>query len=178
MWRYGSVWKRIQLRLSLVSTSKPQPLTAISYLTQCPNSPTFSPAMIFFSNNQTASLTGPAGSLLLPPDDEITLKLAMLYAGDCEGLGPSQAARKFGYSPQRYFQLSPEPALGRTHHRRLRPAKRNSTRLIPKRRPRRCSRSGPRKSSARPQPIPRVWSERCGSCWPTKFPATWSVSGC
>ena len=32
--------------------------------------------MIFFSNNQTASLTGPAGSLLLPPDDEITLKLA------------------------------------------------------------------------------------------------------
>jgi hypothetical protein len=39
------------------------------------------------------------------PDDEITLKLAMLFEGDCEGLGPLEAARKFGYSKQRYFQL-------------------------------------------------------------------------
>jgi hypothetical protein len=39
------------------------------------------------------------------PEDEITLKLAMLYEGDCEGLGPLKAAEKFGYSKQRYFQL-------------------------------------------------------------------------
>lgn len=29
----------------------------------------------------------------------------MLYEGECEGLGPLEAARKFGYSKQRYFQL-------------------------------------------------------------------------
>jgi polysaccharide deacetylase 2 family uncharacterized protein YibQ len=41
----------------------------------------------------------------LPDDDEITRKLAMLFEGQCEGLGPSAAARKFGYTKQRYFQL-------------------------------------------------------------------------
>ena len=61
--------------------------------------------MISFSQDHVASLTGPAGSLLLLPNDEITLKLTMLYEGDCEGLGPLAAARKFGYSKQRYFQL-------------------------------------------------------------------------
>ena len=29
----------------------------------------------------------------------------MLIEGECEGLGPSRAARKFGFSKQRYFQL-------------------------------------------------------------------------
>jgi hypothetical protein len=29
----------------------------------------------------------------------------LLYEGDCEGLEPLEAARKFGYSKQRYFQL-------------------------------------------------------------------------
>lgn len=61
--------------------------------------------MISFSENQTPSLTGSAGTLLVRPDDEITLKLAMLYEGDCGGSGPLEAARKFGYSKQRYFQL-------------------------------------------------------------------------
>ena len=61
--------------------------------------------MISFSENQLPSLTGPAGSLLVLPKDEITLKLAMLYEGECEGLGPLKAADKFGYSKQRYFQL-------------------------------------------------------------------------
>lgn len=61
--------------------------------------------MISFSQDHIPSLTGPAGSLLAPPNDEITLKLAMLFEGDCEGLGPLEAARKFGYSKQRYFQL-------------------------------------------------------------------------
>ena len=61
--------------------------------------------MISFSENHVASLTGTVGSLLVLPNDEITFKLAMLFEGDCEGLGPLAAARKFGYSKQRYFQL-------------------------------------------------------------------------
>jgi hypothetical protein len=61
--------------------------------------------MISFSQDHIPSLTGEAGSLLVLPGDEITLKLAMLYEGDCEGLGPLAAAQKFGYSKQRYFQL-------------------------------------------------------------------------
>lgn len=50
-------------------------------------------------------LAGPAGQLPIPNNDEITLKLAMIYEGDCTELGPLAAARKFGYSKARYFQL-------------------------------------------------------------------------
>ena len=52
-----------------------------------------------------ARLHGPSGSLPVPDDDEVTRKLAMLYEGQCQGLGPTRAARKFGYCKQRYFQL-------------------------------------------------------------------------
>ena len=41
-------------------------------------------------------LAGPIGSIPLRDDDEITTKLAMLFEGQCEGLGPSKAAEKFG----------------------------------------------------------------------------------
>ena len=51
------------------------------------------------------ALVGPAGRLEVPTEDEITRKLLMLIEGECEGLGPLQAAKKFGYSRQRYFQL-------------------------------------------------------------------------
>ena len=51
------------------------------------------------------SLVGSAGSLDVRNDDEITRKLAMLIEGDCEGLGPAQAAKKYQFSRQRYFQL-------------------------------------------------------------------------
>jgi hypothetical protein len=51
------------------------------------------------------ALVGEHGSLLVIPDDEITLKLAMLIEGECEGLGPLRAAEKYHYSKQRYFQL-------------------------------------------------------------------------
>jgi hypothetical protein len=61
--------------------------------------------MISFSDNHQPSLAGTAGSLPVFPKDEITLKLAMLFEGECEGLGPLAAARKFGFSKQRYFQL-------------------------------------------------------------------------
>ena len=61
--------------------------------------------MITFTDQKQPQLTGAAGSLLVIPDDEITLKLAMLYEGQCEGLGPTQAATRFGYTKGRYFQL-------------------------------------------------------------------------
>jgi len=60
--------------------------------------------MAWFDLDQQ-SLVGPAGALLVPDDDEITHKLSMLIEGECEGLGPIQAAHKFHFSKQRYFQL-------------------------------------------------------------------------
>jgi len=48
---------------------------------------------------------GPYGSLLIDPEDEVSLKLAMLVKGECGGEGPLHAAREFGFSRQRYFQL-------------------------------------------------------------------------
>jgi hypothetical protein len=50
-------------------------------------------------------LAGSGGLLKVLAEDEITRKLLMLIEGECEGLGPVRAARKFGYSKQRYFQL-------------------------------------------------------------------------
>ena len=54
---------------------------------------------------QKQQLVGSRGSLPVDPQDEVTRKLAMLIEGQCEGLGPSQAAEKLGYTKQRYFQL-------------------------------------------------------------------------
>jgi transposase len=51
------------------------------------------------------ALVGPKGHLDVRRDDEVTRKLSMLIEGECEGLGPTRAARKFGFSKQRYFQL-------------------------------------------------------------------------
>jgi transposase len=56
-------------------------------------------------DGKTLQLQGPEGTLAVLEDDEITLKLAMLYEGQCEGLGATAAARKFGYTKQRYYQL-------------------------------------------------------------------------
>ena len=54
---------------------------------------------------QSQLLIGEHGSLAVTENDEITRKLSMLIEGECEGLGPSKAAEKFGFSRQRYFQL-------------------------------------------------------------------------
>ena len=56
-------------------------------------------------DGKRADLHGPTGTLPVRDDDEITRKLAMLVEGECEGLGPTRAAEKFGYCKQRYFQL-------------------------------------------------------------------------
>jgi len=50
-------------------------------------------------------LFGPGGQLQVPDGDDVTRKMAMLIEGECGGLGPSKAARKYGFSRQRYFQL-------------------------------------------------------------------------
>ena len=50
-------------------------------------------------------LEGPSGTLVVPKNDEIVHKLAMLFEGECEGLGATAAARKFGFTRQRYYQL-------------------------------------------------------------------------
>lgn len=48
---------------------------------------------------------GPNGSLSIDTDDEVSVKLAMLVKGECGPDGPCRAAREFGFSRQRYFQL-------------------------------------------------------------------------
>jgi hypothetical protein len=54
---------------------------------------------------QQSSLVGQAGSLAVAENDEVTRKLAMLIEGECEGLGAVKAAKKYGYTRQRYFQI-------------------------------------------------------------------------
>jgi hypothetical protein len=56
-------------------------------------------------DHQQHQIQGEAGSLDVAADDEVARKLAMLIQGECEGLGPAQAAQSFGYSRQRYHQL-------------------------------------------------------------------------
>jgi len=50
-------------------------------------------------------LIGPKGFIQIRDDDEIALKLGMLFEGECEGIGAAKAAEKFGYTRQRYHQL-------------------------------------------------------------------------
>lgn len=56
-------------------------------------------------DSQSQEFVGEHGNLSVVAEDEVALKLAMLLEGQCEGLGPSQAACKYGYTKQRYFQL-------------------------------------------------------------------------
>ncbi|MGA2032546.1 MAG: hypothetical protein ABSG68_09835 [Thermoguttaceae bacterium] len=52
-----------------------------------------------------SELVGSSGRLAVPNEDEMTRKLAMLIEGQCEGLGALRAAKKYGLSRARYFQL-------------------------------------------------------------------------
>ena len=55
--------------------------------------------------NQKIFLQGVNGTIEVKNDDEITLKLAMLFEGECEGKPIAETAKKFGYTRQRYNQL-------------------------------------------------------------------------
>ena len=48
---------------------------------------------------------GPKNSLPIRTDDVLTMRLAMLFEGQCTALGPTKAAAKYGYTRQRYYQL-------------------------------------------------------------------------
>jgi transposase len=50
-------------------------------------------------------IVGPAGELIVPPDDPITPRLLMLLEGECEGLGADAAASQHGLTRQRYYQV-------------------------------------------------------------------------
>ena len=54
---------------------------------------------------ESRELVGEAGSLVVPQDDEVTHRLSMLIEGQCEGLGPTKAAAKYGLTYARYAQL-------------------------------------------------------------------------
>lgn len=54
---------------------------------------------------QGSAFVGPGGSLTVREEDEVTRKLAMLIEGECGATGPLEAAQRFGFSKQRYFQL-------------------------------------------------------------------------
>ena len=50
-------------------------------------------------------LEGSNGTIAVKENDEIILKIAMLYEGECEGKGITKTTAKFGYSRQRYYQI-------------------------------------------------------------------------
>lgn len=62
-------------------------------------------ALVTFLGEDRALLAGPAGALPIPAQDKLTLKLAMLYEGQCAGLGIGRTAAKFGYSRQGYYKM-------------------------------------------------------------------------
>ena len=54
---------------------------------------------------ETNCFEGPAGQLPIAPGDEVARKLGMLVEGICHGLGPTRAARKYGYTKQHFYQV-------------------------------------------------------------------------
>jgi hypothetical protein len=50
-------------------------------------------------------IEGPSGTLPVKSTDKVSRQLAMLIEGKCLGLGPTKAAKKYGYSKQRFFQV-------------------------------------------------------------------------
>jgi transposase len=57
------------------------------------------------TGNQFLHCEGPNGSLPISENDHVARKLAMLFEGQCLGLGPTKAARKYGYTKQWYFKM-------------------------------------------------------------------------
>lgn len=48
---------------------------------------------------------GPGGRILIKGGDKVARKLAMLFEGTCWGIPHGEAARRYGYSRQRYYQV-------------------------------------------------------------------------
>jgi hypothetical protein len=59
---------------------------------------------IIFDHDQWG-FSGPAGTLNIRDDDEVSRRLAMLIQGECEGRTAAEAARLFDFSRPRYYQL-------------------------------------------------------------------------
>jgi transposase len=57
------------------------------------------------TGKDTLQIQGPTGSLPVQFTDKVTRQLAMIIEGKCLGLGPTKAAKKYGYSKQRFFQI-------------------------------------------------------------------------
>ena len=62
-----------------------------------------SPVNIILNQDQLC-FSGPAGSLPVSEDDQISRRLAMLLEGLCLS-SPAQAARKYGFTRQRFNQI-------------------------------------------------------------------------
>jgi len=56
-------------------------------------------------DTQSKAIVGDHGTLAVVDGDTVTCKLAMLIEGECEGMGPTKAAKKYGLTKQRYYQL-------------------------------------------------------------------------
>lgn len=57
------------------------------------------------TGKEVLHIEGPAGTLPVKSGDKVTRQLAMIIEGKCLGLGPTKAAKKYGYSKQRFFQV-------------------------------------------------------------------------
>ncbi len=57
------------------------------------------------TGKEILQIEGPAGTLPVKSGDKVTRQLAMIFEGKCLGLGPTKAAKKYGYSKQRFFQV-------------------------------------------------------------------------
>lgn len=51
------------------------------------------------------TIEGPKGSLSISANDNLSRKLAMLFEHKCLGVTANEAAKKYGYSRARYFQI-------------------------------------------------------------------------
>ena len=57
------------------------------------------------TGKKVLQIEGPVGTLPIKCEDKVARKLAMLFEGKCLELGPTKAAKKYGYSKQRFFQV-------------------------------------------------------------------------
>ena len=61
--------------------------------------------MMIEFNLETSTMDGVNGNLEFPQDDKVIRKLAMLIEGECGETSVTEAARKYDFSKQRYYQL-------------------------------------------------------------------------